>query len=381
MLSIYLSRMHKFHILLLPLLSLLTACDAHNHDDHDEDDDHHEALGVHLEPEQAARFGVMIDTVTPGKFHDVVRAAGIIEPSNSDIFTATAKRSGIITLAPGINPGVALKTGEKIATVTVEGVQGGDLNKAAAANLRAAKAEYERLKPLFEEKLVSASTFREAERAYHEAEALAAKGSDNGGNASILAPGAGILQALYVKSGDYVETGAPVALIGKNATQILKVELPVREIRHIPEIVSANFSFPATEEVMKLEDLDGKKISGPNPGHNVNGYVPVYFSFNGVAFVSAGGYVDVYLLCEERHNVITVPKDALVEIQGNKYVYVALDDHNYDKRLVKTGSTDGERVEITEGLREGDPVVAKGASIVRMAEVSAVAPPAHTHNH
>ena len=40
-----------------------------------------------------------------------------------------------------------------------------------------------------------------------------------------------------------------------------------------------------------------------------------------------------------------------------------------------------ERVEIKEGLKPGEEVVAKGASIIRMAEVSAVAPPSHTHNH
>ena len=79
--------------------------------------------------------------------------------------------------------------------------------------------------------------------------------------------------------------------------------------------------------------------------------------------------------------MISVPRDALVEIQGNKYVYVAEDEDEYEKRLVKTGVSDGRRIEILQGLEEGDKVVSKGASIIRMAEVSAIAPPSHSHNH
>lgn len=45
-----------------------------------------------------------------------------------------------------------------------------------------------------------------------------------------------------------------------------------------------------------------------------------------------------------------------------------------------TGATDGERVEIVEGLREGERVVMQGAVHVRLASASN-AIPAHTHNH
>ena len=112
-----------------------------------------------------------------------------------------------------------------------------------------------------------------------------------------------------------------------------------------------------------------------------NGYIPVYFSFTGSPVSYPGGYAEVYLICGERKGVISVPRDALVEIQGNKYIYVAEDDHDYEKKIVKTGASDGERIEILEGLNEGDKIVSKGASIIRMAEVSSIAPPSHTHNH
>ena len=112
-----------------------------------------------------------------------------------------------------------------------------------------------------------------------------------------------------------------------------------------------------------------------------NGYIPVYFSFIGNPLSFPGGYAEVYLICGERKGVVSVPRGGLVEIQGNKYVYVAEDEDEYEKRLVKTGASDGERNEILEGLNEGDKVVSKGASIIRMAEISSIAPPAHSHSH
>lgn len=356
----------------------------HDHDDHHEGEEAHEegghaAHGIELHAHQIEEFGIEFETIAPATFNDVIKTSGTIEASASDVFTATAKKSGVITLAPGISEGVHVKSGERIGTITSEGIEGGDVSQAAIANMEAAKAEYERLKPLFEDKLVTASAFREAERAYKEAQALAGK-SGGGGSAVVVSPGEGSVLNLQVKSGEYVNAGTPVALIGKNSTQILKADLPAREAVHLPEIECANIVPESSGEVICIKDLDGKRISGNTSAGISNGYVPVYFSFSGNYITTTAGYAEVYLICGDRQNVISVPKDALVEIQGNKYVYVQ-EDESFEKRLVKTGATDGVRVEITGGLNPGEKIVSKGASIVRMAEISAVAPPAHTHNH
>ena len=371
----------KYSFYIISLISSFFICLScgHNHDENEDDheEDHHHSSGIVIEPEKAAEFGIELETVTPGNFNDVIKTSGIIEASGEDIFTATAKRSGIITLSSGVTTGSAVKSGERIATVSSEGVQGGDMAKAAAANLAAAKLEYERLKPLYEDGLVTASTFREAERAYNEAQALVGKGSVS----AVVAPGSGNIIDLFVKNGEYVEVGEPVATIGKNSTQVLKIDLPLRESKHLSELETANFIPEGSSEVLRLKDLNGKKISGKNASTAKNGYIPVYFSFNANGLTASGGFAEVFLICGEKEDVISVPRQALIEIQGNKYVYVAVDDHGYDKRLVETGASDGERIEIRNGIKAGDKIVAKGASIVRMAEVSAIAPPAHTHNH
>ena len=369
--------MRTYFYYIISFLCLSACVSSHNDEEHDEG--HHDHAGVEFSAEKAADFGVEYEIVSPGIFHDVIKTSGSIESSNADINTIVAKKSGVVTLNPGISIGKEVVSGERIGTVSSEGIQGGDVNKAADVNLQAAKKEYERLKHLFEEGLVTASVFREAERAYREAEALAGS-NGKGAGAALISPASGSIQSLYVKSGEYVEVGNPIATVSKNSNLILKADLPARESRHLGELVTANFIPEGGDEVVRLADLDGKKVSGKTSAVS-NGYIPVYFSFTGSPFSFPGGYAEVYLICGERNGVISVPRGALVEIQGNKYVYVAEDEDEYEKRLVNTGSTDGERIEILEGLKEGEKIVSKGASIIRMAEVSAIAPPSHTHNH
>ena len=363
---------------LLPLIVVFACVSSHEEED-DHDDDHHDHGGVVFPPAKAKEFGIEYEIVSPGAFHDVIKTSGTIESSTSDIHTVVAKKSGVITLVPGISVGTQVSGGETIGSISSEGIQGGDVNRAAAVNLQAAKAEYERLKPLYEDGLVTVSVFREAERAYKEAEALTGKVKASS-SSSVSSPSAGTIQNLYVKSGEYVDVGSPIASVSKNSNLILKADMPAREAGHLGELETANFIPEGGREVVKLADVNGKKVSG-SVAPVSNGYIPVYFSFTGNPLSFPGGYAEVYLICGERKGVISVPREALVEIQGNKYLYVAEDEDEYEKRLVKTGATDGERIEILEGLDEGEKLITKGASIIRMAEVSAIAPPSHTHSH
>ena len=361
------------------IIFIMSGCFSCSHSEKEEDhEDHHESEGIDIH--KLHEFNIETEQIVPSSFHDVIKVSGVIEASNSDIFTVTAKRSGIVSLSPLITPGAAVSVGEKMGSISSEGLQGGDVNLAAAANLQAAQREYERLKPLHEEGLVTTSVFSEAERAYKEAQALIGK-TGSGGTSFLNSPISGTIQSLQVKSGDFVEVGSPIATVAKSTNMMLIADLPARHVEHLPELETANFIPEGRDEVFSLKDLNGKKISGSGSVVTRNGYIPIYFSFTGTPLSTPSGYAEVFLICGEKNDVIAVPEEALIEIQGNKYVYVKDEDHGFEKRLVTTGANDGRRVEIIEGLEPGEEIVTKGAAIVRMAEVSSVAPPAHTHNH
>ncbi len=62
-----------------------------------------------------------------------------------------------------------------------------------------------------------------------------------------------------------------------------------------------------------------------------------------------------------RPPVIAVPRSAIVQDQGQGRVYVQRNPEAFDLKAVKTGASNDQYVEITEGVREGERIVVRGA--------------------
>lgn len=371
---------HSASIFLLGMaLCGFSGCGKHAEAHQEEEEGHNHEGATVIEPDKARQFGIETEALLPGSFSEVVKVSGQIEPASTDRVAVTARCSGIFTLSAEITAGMDVSAGTVIGTISSNGVQGGDANAAAKATADAAKKELERLTPLYKDGLVTASTYNEAERAYKEAAAIA--GTVSPGSAAETTPAAGVITDIFVTSGQYVEVGTPVATVAKNARLTLRADVPEKYMAFIPSVVSANFRPDYSESIISLDDLNGRIITTQGSANARNGYIPVYFTFSGNGNTIPGAFAEIYLKGVARDGVASVPREALIEMQGNKYVYVCEDGHAYEKRLVKTGASDGSRVEIKDGVKENEQVVVKGAAVVRMAETSAIAPPAHTHNH
>ncbi|MDE6381164.1 MAG: efflux RND transporter periplasmic adaptor subunit [Muribaculaceae bacterium] len=359
----------------------------HDHKDHDEDHDHdgdsheghdHSAL-IELKKEQADRFGVVTERIDPSSFSEVTVVSGRIESKASDEGVATATRNGILTLSPNVNVGVRVGAGASIGSISASNVQGGDPTVQAVTARNAAKRELDRLKPLHDDGIVSTEEYNNALRAYEEAEA--AVKTSRQGSASVASPKGGVITQLLARSGEYVEIGQRIAVVSGNTTLTLRADVPEKYIGRLAGVTTANFRPASSEETLSIEELGGKMISNSGSSVSENGYIPVYFSFSNNGSVAPGAFAEVFLKSGERHDVLSVPKEAVVEINGNKCVYAAHGDGHFIKHVVTLGASDGKRVEVLSGLHPGEDVVVKGAQVVRMAETSATAVPGHTHNH
>jgi cobalt-zinc-cadmium efflux system membrane fusion protein len=67
----------------------------------------------------------------------------------------------------------------------------------------------------------------------------------------------------------------------------------------------------------------------------------------------------------EQKSSISVPREAVLEIEGKEYVYVVPSGGTYEKRLVKVGSSSEESLQIVDGLSQGERVVVKGVILIR----------------
>ena len=97
--------------------------------------------------------------------------------------------------------------------------------------------------------------------------------------------------------------------------------------------------------------------------------------------MAAGDFADVCLLLSSEKKTIAVPDEAIVEQIGNYFVYVKSGDHSYEKRRIEKGESNGTLTQVTSGLADGDIVVTKGATMVRLAETANAIPEGHSHNH
>lgn len=362
------------HIPFIVAALALCACGhgshGHNHAEADEPaEEHHEhhADLIELPAEQAERFGVVTDTVEAGDFNVTIRCSGMVERDASNAATATAPMSGVVRLNRGVSTGMKVGRGATLGRIDGSAVSGGNSNLAAKAALDAAQREVDRLKPLYADKLVTASEYNAALAALEAAKAAFSTGAGE----HIAAPMAGVVTELLVADGAFVNAGDPVATIASDSRLTLRADVTADDYPQLAYVTDA-----------RIGDFTLSEHGGRKGGVSAaNGYGTVWFTFNNDGSVMPGAGVETYLLGQKRTGVISVPVGAVVEQQGQHYVYQPHSPGHYVKTPVTLGAFDGLRYEITSGLRPGQPVVTAGAVTVRLAESSGAIPEGHSHNH
>ncbi len=367
--------------MMLPLAWGCTHSHSHDHEAEDahmaDEHDHAHNGDIILDPAMATRLGVAVGTVESGPFSRVIRATGTMERSATDVASAPAPASGTLRFAPGISAGCRVERGAVIGTIDREAVVGGDAEAAARAEYDAAASDMARIESLYADRLVTAAEYNAAKAALGRAKAALSRGGESG---AVTSPVSGTVTAVTAAQGAYVQAGDPVAEIAADGPLTLKVDVPSRYYRDLTSVTDARFAV-GSDSTMTVSGLGGHRLPG-SASVGSAGYVPVYFSVP-FSYVPAGATADVWLLGDSRDGVLTVPVTALSEQQGTYYVYLAVHPAHgaYRKRPVTIGATDGERAEVTSGLKAGDKIVMAGTTAVRLAEMQSVVPEGHSHNH
>lgn len=66
---------------------------------------------------------------------------------------------------------------------------------------------------------------------------------------------------------------------------------------------------------------------------------------------------------------LTVPREAVLEVDGKQFVYVVEEGNRYVKREVKTANVSPDQIRVLEGLTQGERIVTKGAVLIKGEEV------------
>jgi RND family efflux transporter MFP subunit len=78
-----------------------------------------------------------------------------------------------------------------------------------------------------------------------------------------------------------------------------------------------------------------------------------------------GMFADVEITTTVLQGVLVIPESALQMEEGGQVVFVARGANKFEKRVVKTGLQRRGRVQVLDGLRAGEKVVAEGSFILK----------------
>ncbi|WP_321481092.1 efflux RND transporter periplasmic adaptor subunit [uncultured Bacteroides sp.] len=375
-------------IMLLALASCNHQSKEHTHE-HEADKHDHEAINgkshedeIILSKTKAEMAGVKVVTLQPQNFHQIIKTSGKILPAQGDESVVVATMPGIVSFQQKRVAGVAVNRGSRLLTISSQNIVNGDPVQKARIDYETAQKEFERMKTLVKNQIVSEKEFNLAKQNYENARiSYQAVAKNHSGNGQIVsAPISGFIKSVMIKEGDYVETGQPLMTISQNRKLLLQAEVSEKYYSALKHISSGNFKTPYSETTYALSKLNGKLLSFGKAADDNSYYIPVIFEFDNKEGIIPGSYVEVYLQSGSLGKVIALPHSAITEEQGLYFAYLQVDEEGYKKQEIELGADDGENVEIVSGLKEGDRVVISGAYHIKLASASN-AIPAHSHEH
>ena len=207
---------------------------------------------------------------------------------------------------------------------------------------------------------------------------------DGPGGIAVRSPIAGIVARVDVAPGVYVEEGQKLFHIVDLDRLWLEVQVPEANIGRVQGTTGAwlEIEIEGFEEPVEVSPPTGGRMIALggviNPESRT---VPLLFEVpNPDRALRVGLSVRAHILAGETAPGPVVPLSAIVDDNGQEVAYAQAEGEVFERRPLRLGVRDSDRVEVLEGLRPGERVVTRGAYLVRLA-ASSSAVPAHGHAH
>lgn len=231
--------------------------------------------------------------------------------------------------------------------------------KEAKANHKDAKLEFERVKGLYKDKIVSAASFDKAKAALKAAEARVAasearitEAQEQLNNTVIRAPYSGIVTERHIEPGETMRIGQPI-MTGFSMSQLrASVDVPQTYIRAIREQKKAyiiNLENPAKS--LKATKLTIYPYANPKSHtFRVRARLP-----ENSKELFPGMLVKVAFTIDNDKRLM-VPTSAIAHRSEVSAVYIVEQNNNISLRQIREGKQFGNKTQILAGLDEGEVV-------------------------
>lgn len=241
---------------------------------------------------------------------------------------------------------------------------------AASADLAAAKAQFERYKPLLASQAVSQQEYDAAEARYKQAQAAYAKARLDLDNAVPRAPISGRAGRSLVTEGALVGRGEATQLVTIEQLDPIRVEFTqsYSDVLRLQQAINAGKQkrADATQVELLLEDGSVYPLKGRlqftdlavDPG---SGSVALRAEFpNPRHELLPGAFVRVRLPEALLENAITIPQRAVVATPQGQIVMVVDGESKVAPRPIRTSAMAGTDFIVSDGLKGGEQVIVNG---------------------
>jgi len=172
----------------------------------------------------------------------------------------------------------------------------------------------------------------------------------------IVAPFDGTITQAEPSIGDQVSTGSPAFRIDDLSHLLVDLQVSEVDINTVAIGQAATLTFDA----ILAKEYNGKVVEVGQAGDKVQGVVNFVVTVeltDADELVKPGMTAAVNVIIEEQNNVVLIPNRAVRLVDGERVVYVLVD--NQPKLVkVKLGSTSGVDSVLVEGdIKEGDPII------------------------
>jgi len=181
----------------------------------------------------------------------------------------------------------------------------------------------------------------------------------------ITAPITGLVGLRLVDPGNYVQASAGTPLLVITQIQPISIIFPIAEDQ-LPQVLAQR----RTGQTLVVEGWDRDQLHRLAAGtletidnqiDQTTGTVRLRANFaNHDNALFPNQFVYVRLLLQEKKGVILIPTAAVQRTANRTYVYLVKPDSSVSVRDIQTGTTDGEKTEVTKGLAAGDELVITG---------------------
>lgn len=339
--------------------------------------------GIVFLKEEAWKIDFGLEKISLSNFKNSIKAVAKVLYNQTDVVHITSNISGIVgILDNSIVEGKDISKGARLFSIIANSTRDDNYEvkyKQAKSEFDRASAELSRINELFSSKLSSEKEYLEAKSNLEKAEALFnnySKYSD-GKIHTVKATTSGTITKLLISSGQYIEAGEPMAVISNSESLVLEIEIPKKELYRLGKINTINLVYG--NNTFDLSEYGMNQIGQPILYNNSN-IVSIKYLFKNKTGILPNSIVDIYAIGSSSENSVTVPKESIWEDQGHYYVFVQKNGELFEKREVILNGYDSVRYKISNGLREGEVVVTKGAYRVMLASKSSELP-TNTHTH